>query len=219
MRACGVGFVRRTVDTLWIPQQRERRDMAGLNLAGWGEYRSTKIKLAAQMLKIAPPVGDMFGATWSVRVKLLGDSLSDHRETDIEVPADVFRRESSSPRPGDYLVAYKDGYLSWEPRASFEESSKPITRDAFGLEVSPNDSGRLTSGLPFSLALDALRNGATIRRRGNAPLSLEVLRLEGGVAGEDILATDWELVPKEANVHGIGPDTDGGPNPDYRGER
>lgn len=37
----------------------------------------------------------------------------------IQVPRDFFAR--SRPQLGDYLVRYADGYLSWSPKAAFED--------------------------------------------------------------------------------------------------
>lgn len=47
-----------------------------------------------------------------------------------------------------YAVRYQDGYMSWSPKAVFEEAYKPV------------------HGMSFGLALDAMRKGFKVRRRG-----------------------------------------------------
>jgi hypothetical protein len=37
----------------------------------------------------------------------------------IEAPRGFFAR--NKPMPGDYLVRYADGYLSWSPKSAFED--------------------------------------------------------------------------------------------------
>jgi len=47
-----------------------------------------------------------------------------------------------------YLVQYQDGYISWCPKTQFE------------------DANRKTSGLSFGLALEALKKGHKVARKG-----------------------------------------------------
>jgi len=42
----------------------------------------------------------------------------------IQVPLSFSARGVSMP--GDYLVRYEDGYLSWSPKKAFEEGYDPI---------------------------------------------------------------------------------------------
>lgn len=49
--------------------------------------------------------------------------------------------------PG-YGVIYADGYQSWSPAAAFEEAYRP------------------TEGMPFGLAIEALKKGACVARAG-----------------------------------------------------
>lgn len=52
-----------------------------------------------------------------------------------------------STREG-YRVRYADGYESWSPKEAFDEAYRP------------------TDGLPFGLAIEALKRGKKLRRRG-----------------------------------------------------
>jgi Protein of unknown function (DUF2829) len=47
-----------------------------------------------------------------------------------------------------YLVEYQDGYISWSPKPQFEEAY------------------RTTDGLPFGLAIEALKKGYRVSRTG-----------------------------------------------------
>ncbi|SDI65066.1 Protein of unknown function [Paraburkholderia steynii] len=49
--------------------------------------------------------------------------------------------------PG-YTVVYPDGYTSWSPKAAFEEAYRP------------------SDGLPFGLAVEALKKGRRVARAG-----------------------------------------------------
>lgn len=46
----------------------------------------------------------------------------------VPVPAAFFAR--GTPMPGDYLVRYSDGYLSWSPKKAFEEGYTEIAEPA-----------------------------------------------------------------------------------------
>jgi len=41
------------------------------------------------------------------------------KEAIFDVPNEIFAR--GTPEPGDYLVKYEDGYISWSPAKAFEE--------------------------------------------------------------------------------------------------
>jgi hypothetical protein len=58
--------------------------------------------------------------------------------------------EGVDPKTGEigYKVVYKDGYTSWSPKSAFEEAY------------------RLTDGLTFGLALEALKKGHKVSRKG-----------------------------------------------------
>jgi hypothetical protein len=43
----------------------------------------------------------------------------------VEVPGNFFAR--GNPSPGDYLVRYEDGYLSWSPKQAFEDGYTVVT--------------------------------------------------------------------------------------------
>ena len=70
-------------------------------------YRSHKIVEAAQIDGWFAPGS----ATPSGGVIVAGE--------DILAPPGFFAR--GNPHPGDYLVRYEDGYLSWSPKKAFEE--------------------------------------------------------------------------------------------------
>ena len=53
----------------------------------------------------------------------------------------------SGSHPG-YLVRYPDGYESWSPRIQFEEAYRP------------------TSGMSFGLAIEAMKRGHRVARKG-----------------------------------------------------
>lgn len=53
-----------------------------------------------------------------------------------------------NPNDEGYVVQYSDSYISWSPKEAFEEAYK------------------LTSGLSFGYALDALEKGFKVARRG-----------------------------------------------------
>jgi hypothetical protein len=65
----------------------------------------------------------------------------------VDVPESTFARYK--PVPGDYLVRYADGYLSISPAKAFEEGYR---------ELGP--------GLSFSQALEHVKLGARVARRG-----------------------------------------------------
>lgn len=48
----------------------------------------------------------------------------------VDVPAGFFGR--GVPQPGDYLVQYEDGYLSWSPKAAFEAGYRVVESGADG---------------------------------------------------------------------------------------
>ena len=62
----------------------------------------------------------------------------------------IIQAEPMAAINGDegYRVVYQDGYTSWSPKAAFE------------------DAYRRTSGMPFGLAIEALRKGYRVARAG-----------------------------------------------------
>jgi hypothetical protein len=58
-----------------------------------------------------------------------------------EIPSNKENREG-------YLVTYEDGYVSWSPKDVFEKAYRPI------------------DGLTFGLAIEALKNGKMVARKG-----------------------------------------------------
>ncbi|TXH10058.1 MAG: DUF2829 domain-containing protein [Spirochaetes bacterium] len=66
-------------------------------------------------------------------------------------------------KPG-YAVKYKDGYISWSPKETFEEAYQPIT------------------AMYFSSALVALKDGLSVSRAGwnGKGMWLELFRSQGG---------------------------------------
>lgn len=90
-------------------------------ISDFPSYQSHKIVRAAPILEIEalPGTSDNPLAEreaprqYSVFVKVLAFDRSE-----ITVDAKVFARGLA--QPGDYLVVYDDGYLSWSPKAAFE---------------------------------------------------------------------------------------------------
>ena len=56
--------------------------------------------------------------------------------------------ENEDPATEGYLVVYPDGYISWCPKAQFEEANRPI------------------DGLSFGHAIEAVKKGCRISRAG-----------------------------------------------------
>lgn len=67
----------------------------------------------------------------------------------VSVPAKIFAR--GVPSAGDYLVRYADGYLSFSPKAAFEDGYR---------EVAARDA------MTFGAAIEALRDGGRVAREG-----------------------------------------------------
>ncbi|MGY2052385.1 DUF2829 domain-containing protein [Methylobacterium sp. JK268] len=126
----------------------------------------------------------------------------------VDVPRDLARR--GTPVPGDRLILYRDGYVSWCPRAVFERdyrdiASMPVVGTAMG----------------FGEALRSLKRGERVCRTGwnGKGMHLELQVPDAGskmtlpyifmftVTGDrvpwlasqtDMLADDWMLVPRAA---------------------
>lgn len=83
-------------------------------------YKCHKVVEAAQISAA------IFKEDGSGRVVVVGDGPTDDRTFDV--PAG-FKRPNAGPKMnpngGDYLVKYEDGYLSWSPRAVFEDGYSP----------------------------------------------------------------------------------------------
>lgn len=56
--------------------------------------------------------------------------------------------KDENPKDKGYLVKYPDGYVSWCPKAQFEAAGRPI------------------DGMTFGMAIEALKNGYKVTRRG-----------------------------------------------------
>jgi hypothetical protein len=80
------------------------------------QYRSHKIVRAAPIveLRALPSLG-----YFNVQLE-----IAPGETTTKPVDASVFVR--GRPEPGDYLVAYADGYVSWSPKAAFEDGYRPV---------------------------------------------------------------------------------------------
>ena len=73
------------------------------------QYRSHKVVRAA-------PMGSFEGIEDGKQIVRL--ALSEGHSLRVGVDQAVFARRG--PEPGDYLVVYDDGYISWSPKAAFE---------------------------------------------------------------------------------------------------
>lgn len=56
--------------------------------------------------------------------------------------------EGATPDDPGYRVVYKDGYISWCPKESFEEAGRPI------------------DGMTFGMAIEAMKQGKKVARKG-----------------------------------------------------
>ena len=56
--------------------------------------------------------------------------------------------KDENPKDKGYLVKYPDGYVSWCPKAQFEANGRPV------------------DGMTFGMAIEALKNGYKVTRRG-----------------------------------------------------
>ena len=56
--------------------------------------------------------------------------------------------KDENPKDKGYLVKYPDGYVSWCPKAQFEAAGRPV------------------DGMTFSWAIESLKNGYKVTRRG-----------------------------------------------------
>lgn len=79
------------------------------------------------------------------------------------IPFDAAFWEKHKPKVDDYLVIYKDGYRSISPGKAFEEG--------YSLE---------SGGLNFGLALEALKQGHRVARRGWNGKGMFLFLLTGG---------------------------------------
>lgn len=73
-----------------------------------------------------------------------------HHDTEGLTPLDVADEWVAAKKPevGGYVVFYPDGYMSYSPAKPFEEAYRP------------------TDGMTFGLALEALKKGQRITRKG-----------------------------------------------------
>ena len=69
--------------------------------------------------------------------------------------------EDEDPAKEGYIVRYPDGYISWSPKEQFEESY------------------RVTTGLNFGLALEALKKGIKVARKGWNGKGMWLMRVPG----------------------------------------
>lgn len=65
-----------------------------------------------------------------------------------------------------FLVEYQDGHISWSPKATFDDTYRP------------------TAGMPFGLALEALKRGQRVQRAGWNGKGMYVFMRYGSVNGE-----------------------------------
>jgi hypothetical protein len=93
----------------------------------------------------------------------------------IKKGEDVTNRET---RAG-YLVRYPDGYESWSPKDVFEEAY------------------RKTSGMPFGLAIEAMKKGFKVARKcwSTKDMYLVYVRGSGTDAGPNTTRGDYQVNP------------------------
>lgn len=89
-----------------------------------------------------------------------------------------------------YKVVYPDGYISWSPAIAFEQAY------------------RLTSGMPFGLAIEALKKGLRVSRAGWNGKGMYLALVSGGVTNHPLVeaGADVEALPSigmwTVNAHG-----------------
>lgn len=81
--------------------------------------------------------------------KYIGTKIVEATPMTREVAEALLGRNVGGDKTGDgYLVEYEGGYRAWSPKDAFDEAY------------------RLTSGMPFGLALEALKKGKRVARAG-----------------------------------------------------
>ncbi len=79
-------------------------------------YQSHKVVRAAQVLDVEP-AGRAEGPPGTALLRLTQPGMNEVFEADIDVG--TFAR--GWPSPGDYIILYRDDYISWSPRTEFED--------------------------------------------------------------------------------------------------
>ena len=105
--------------------------------------------------------------------------------------AKVFAR--GEPDLGDYLVKYRDGYVSWSPAKEFEDGY--TEQPAVTMEAAHIEGWRYT-GLTFGDALIALKAGQRIQRQGWNGKGMWLCLIRGhSYEVKDFYAGGRELLP------------------------
>lgn len=142
-------------------------------------FRSHKIVEAAEIRSIGySPIGSS-----ELLVALTDDTI-------VPVPEALAAR--GWPKPGDFLVRYSDGYLSWSPRQAFLDGYRPIAPE--------EGHGR---NMTFGLAIEMLKDGAKVARRGWNGKGMW-LALSGPLQGREIAFENFWSKPcsEYARVNG-----------------
>lgn len=103
------------------------------------KYQSIKIVEAAKIEKIEGQV-----------------MLLSFRKHVTKVEVDQTYLDKHQPQVGGYFVRYENGYESYSPKGPFESGYLSVDPNEFFPDVE----------LPFSFALEALKEGATVARKG-----------------------------------------------------
>jgi hypothetical protein len=117
-------------------------------------YQSHKIVEAGRHTGVI----DRDSSTGKYLVQLQDDEGSPPYTVELEYEA-LLRY---TPKPGDYVVRYADGYLSVSPAKAFEEGYRELKAgepQVFGEPAKPE-------GLCFGSAIDWLKSGARVARAG-----------------------------------------------------
>ena len=129
---------------------------------------------------------------------------------------DAARPPPADPQPG-YAVKYADGYISWSPKAVFEEAYQPITAMSFGHAIEALKAGHrvaragwngkdmflfLVPGSHFKVnrppLLGIYPEGTGIDYCPHIDLKTTDNKVVPWLASQtDMLATDWSIVGAE----------------------
>ncbi len=118
--------------------------------------------------------------------------------------------EGATPEDPGYKVVYKDGYVSWCPKDSFEDSGRPIDGMTFGQAIEALKQGKKVSRKGWNGKGQYLSLGTEFRYRDLAGWQDAIHETSGkaaivfhGTIGEqvgwlasqsDMLSEDWTLV-------------------------
>ena len=105
----------------------------------------------------------------------------------VDVKEEIFRKSGTADKDG-YIVKYPDGYISWSPKNVFEEAY------------------RRCDNMSFGLALEALKKGMKVSRRGWNGRGMYLYLVQGSLVDKENLINEASFIlPKDdVAMHGTG---------------